>query len=473
MSDKKRNEHLAIIAFLSLYFIALVVLAFSKNGTGDQGDSVHHYLCAHYAFDHPRLFFDHWAKPVFTLLSAPFAYFGFAWMKVYNSLVTCLALYITCRSAVVLKYPQPWLAAFFGAFMPRYLLLTQSGLTEPTFALFLILGVYFQLKDKSLTAAILISFLPFVRYEGLVIMGVFGIYYLINREWKYLPLLLTGHVAYSLAGYYFHHDLFWVITENTNATFWSYGSGSWLHFVKNLFYVIGPPLYFLWLAGIIFMLIVLGKPSLGLPGKLFRKELWLVYGSMTAFIGAHTVFHGLGIFKSMGLLRVLICVLPLVALVCLNGWNAAFRLVPKGKWKEMLKICLLIYVAIFLFSRHPAAVQWERDLSLHPTQVLLEDVAKYLEDFPGRRFYYTAPYLSMLLNYDHFDWDSNRRFVEFLKDDVPSGSIGIWDNLFNVLDDGIQLEQLEKDSRLRKLKTFEVKNQWYDYQFVVFEFVGK
>ena len=64
-------------------------------------------------------------------------------------------------------------------FTPTYYVLTFSGLTEPLFALILIIGTYLCAKEKHASASILISFLPFVRSEGLIILGVFGFYFII------------------------------------------------------------------------------------------------------------------------------------------------------------------------------------------------------------------------------------------------------------------------------------------------------
>ncbi|MCS7078406.1 MAG: hypothetical protein NZ455_16965, partial [Bacteroidia bacterium] len=127
---------------LILYIFICAWTIFYFNGTAGTGDTITHFLFAKYAFKYPIFFFDHWAKPVFTLLASPFAQFGFTGIKVFNALVTVFTLYFTYQCAVLLKINQPILPVLFCILMPSYYILTFSGLTEPLFALFLSVGVY-------------------------------------------------------------------------------------------------------------------------------------------------------------------------------------------------------------------------------------------------------------------------------------------------------------------------------------------
>lgn len=468
------RQHQIVLLFLLLYGLLLFVLAFTLDGTGDDGDSVLHYLCSRYAPQHPWLFFDHWAKPFFVLLTAPFAQFGFVGMKIFNSLCTCFALYFTYRTAVELKLPQAYLAPVFGALMPLYFVLSLSGLLEPLTALMLILAVFLELKDKSLAAAILISFLPFVRYEGLIIMGVWAIFYGLSGKWKFIPLLFIGHLIYSIAGYPIYGNLLWVFTGNSNATFWAYqDGGNWDHFIVSLIYVIGVPLYALWWLGLLHELWIWLQPKRRTAPTVFRHELWLVYGAMTAFLAAHTIFYGLGIFKTLGMLRVLLSIAPLLAIVCLKGWLLLFQYLPKGWWQTAAQAVFLFYILIFPCTKNPAAINWERDLHLHPTQILLKDVTAFLQStYPNRCYYYTPSYISILLDLDHFDREKNRRFIEIFQADVPPGAIAIWDDWFNVQDDSITLEEVEQLPDWRKVQSFETLDRSRLVQYVVFEYIG-
>ena len=84
---KNISEIKLVTLIMGAWFIVLCLVAIFTNGTGDAGDSVQHYLFSKSAFKHPELFLDHWAKPIFVLLSAPFAQLGFVGMKIFNCLI--------------------------------------------------------------------------------------------------------------------------------------------------------------------------------------------------------------------------------------------------------------------------------------------------------------------------------------------------------------------------------------------------
>ena len=90
-------------ALLALYAGCAVATILFFNGTGDEGDSVHHYLFARYAPLHPALFMDHWAKPLYVLLACPFAQFGFVGAKIFNVLAMMGAMWFTYLTAQALR----------------------------------------------------------------------------------------------------------------------------------------------------------------------------------------------------------------------------------------------------------------------------------------------------------------------------------------------------------------------------------
>lgn len=140
---------------LVIYCGCLAAGIFFFTGTGDMGDSVAHFLFARYAVVHPELYFHHWAKPVFVLLASPFAQFGFEGAKVFNALVSMACVYFTYRVAFQLKLKQHWIVALLLICMPLNYILTLSALTEPLFALFTILALYWCLGKKYVEAAAL------------------------------------------------------------------------------------------------------------------------------------------------------------------------------------------------------------------------------------------------------------------------------------------------------------------------------
>lgn len=432
---------------VSLYALLAILTIALFNGTGGGGDSIHHFLFAKYAPDHPELFFDHWAKPLFVLLSSPFAQFGFLGMKIFNGLTGLFTVFFTIRIANQLGLKNDWLAGILIIFSPLSFALTFSGLTEPLFAFFLAMSVFFILNEKWTLAIVLASFLPFIRSEGLIILGVFGFYLLLQKRWKLLPWLLAGHIVYSIAGYFVYEDILWVFTKIPYARMDSaYGSGDLFHFARQLNYILGVPIFTLFLLGII------GTIVRWIRGSARSELTILIFLGFLAFFVAHSLFWYLGIFNSMGLIRVLIGVIPFIAIIGLLGYNTLTEDLV-GRWPKVktgLQILLVIYILIFPFSSNPAAMNWEKDLMLSRDQQLSHEVANEIEEKFGRdhRFILAHPYLSFALDIDHFDSEQRVALSPDYQSYLKSGDILIWDQWFSVVEQGIQKDQLDAQSNL-------------------------
>ena len=425
----------ALAAWTIIYF----------DGTGDTGDSVSHYLFAKYAPKHPELYFDHWAKPVFVLLASPFAQFGFTGMKIFNSCVVLLTIFTTYNIAKKLKFKNAIIVCIILIFTPLYFALTFSGLTEPLFALVLSISILLLLKDKYGTAAIIISFLPFIRSEGLILIGVFAFYFILKYKWKMLPLLAIGHLIYSCAGYFIHHDLFWVIRQIPYAHLDSiYGYGTLFHFSEKLFYLLGLPIYFLLVVGLIAIYWDAIKKKSNL-----NEQVLLALGFLTFFI-AHSLFWFLGIFGSMGLLRVFICVMPIIALVALKGCNFITETVfGQSKLPQLIfKALLIIGVIISPFTTNKAALNFNRDFSISQEQLLVQQMADFsIKNYGTKQTYVCAhPYFSLALDIDPFDKTKMVDWNESNLLNLQSGSLLIWDSHFALIDLGVTKQIIDLDS---------------------------
>ena len=455
-------------SLIGIFAILLYTLAVLTDGTGDSGDSVMHYFFSKYAFVHPENFVNHWAKPVFVLLSAPFAQFGFVGMKVFNCTVALLTAFFVFKTCLALGIKNSWLSVLFLFFSVKYFILIFSGLTEPLFALLLISAIYFSINKKYFVTAVIISFLPFVRSEGWLMMGLFAFYFIIVKQYKMLPVLLIGHAVYSLAGFFYYKDLFWIFTANPYSSLNSiYGHGELLHFVRQLFYVVGIPLYFLLACGIFYFLFAFFRKQN--RTSFFKEELILIYGSFFVFFIAHTLFWYLGIFGSGGLNRVLISVMPLTAIIGLRGINfISFEEKIKNKIIPItLKAVLIIYVLVFPFTPNHAALHLENDFSLAPDQLLSNDFAATIKEiYPEKKYYYEYTYFSESFGIDPFDKNLHDNIGSLEKlCNIPSKSVIIWDDWYAPVQAGVKLDDLRNDT-INFSEKISIKKD--STQFVVF-----
>ena len=438
-----------IYIVVGLYTIAGIFTIIFFDGTGGSGDSIYHYLHARYAPVHPEHFFDHWAKPLYVFLACPFAQFGFTGIKVFNLINALITIYFSYKIAAAFHLKNAILVSVFMFFSPLFYILTFSGLTEPLFATVLTIGIYLLLKQKHTSASILLSFLPFVRSEGMIILGVVAFFLIIDRKWRYIPYLIAGHVIYSVAGYFHYHDLLWVFNRNPYSTLNSlYGNGELLHYVDQLIYVVGVPLYILFWIGVLSSLTDLIRKR-----STASFQTLIVLGFFS-FLIAHSLFWYLGIFNSMGLKRVFVGVVPLMSIFALKGFNfiteeliGKFRVI-----KISLQYILVIYVIIFPFTSNPAALDFKTDMSLSTDQKCAIDVAEHIKtkytSLP--RLVYNHPYLSEVFNIDHFDHDVRASIFKDFKSNTKKDDVLIWDNWFCVIEDNIPNESLESSDILKK-----------------------
>jgi hypothetical protein len=468
LSDFKAiDDQKGVFAFISLFFIISLIIAFTFDGTGDAGDAIAHYHFARFAFAHPEHFFNHWAKPLFVLLAAPFAQFGFIGIKIFNIICVTISLVFTYKIAQKLNLPNAWLAPFILATCSGYFTLMFSGLTEFLCAAMLSVAFYQYIAHKNwLWATILISFLPFVRSEGLLIIGVVSVFLIVKKRWSLLPLLAIGHIVYAFAGYVVHKDLGWVFNKMTYATLSAYGSGSLFHFVDKLYYLTGLPHFLFWIIGTIGFLVGILRGSLG---KQAQEITFLIFGSFFTFLIAHSLFWYLGIFLSFGLIRVMNAVMPFFALISLFGFNFFIHSIKNVKAQNIVKQLIIIYFIVFQAIPHPSSINWKTDLSLDEGQVFAKDAALFLkEKYPNHTYFYLHPQIPLTLNMDNFD---KKKFRDFsgIRDstNLKTNAIFVWDNLFCVLDAGIHLEEVMKNSKLEVVKSYETVNK--SHQLVLFK----
>jgi hypothetical protein len=268
-------------------------------------------------------------------------------------------------------------------------------------------------------AALVISLLPFVRSEGLLILGVVAFYFIVKHSYKYLPVLLSGHILYGIAGFIYYQDLLWTVNKIPYASMSSpYGSGEWYDFFIKMNYTIGIPLYLLLVLGIGFILITL------FTGKIKK-----------------------------------------------NGYNLITheKLTKPKMVNYALKFILAAYVIAFPFTPNPAAVNWNKDLALGADQDIINEIASLVkEDFADYKLYYSHPYISMALDLDHFDKTLHEDLISYNKGvDIPDESLLIWDNWFSQFQNGVTLEVLRRNEQLEEIGTYELEKDGHRSRFVV------
>jgi len=218
------------------------------NGDNYVGaDNISHFQIARYSFKHPELFLDLEGKPVYTALLAPFTLFGYNIAKAFNLIVAVLTLVLTAKLSDKIFKGSSNYVIILTAFSPVYFFLMITCLPEVLFSLFTVVAVYMFSRNKFYYSAIVLSFIPFIQFEGVVLFPVFALAFLLKRKYWPVLFLCFGTVFYTIIGYFTFGDGLWIMHKFPHSTEGSVsGGGSLIHFITKSNLIFGIPCLFCW-----------------------------------------------------------------------------------------------------------------------------------------------------------------------------------------------------------------------------------
>jgi len=447
-------------------------MALFFNGTCDEGDSTEHFLFAQSAFAHPENFVNHWAKPVYMWLAAPAAQFGFAGVKLLNITYLSLHLLFLVKIARRFNTGNYWVLPILAVMAPMNLTHSLSGLTEPTFAFWITGGIALLVYDRKFWGYLVLSFLPMIRPEGLIIFCVLGVYMAFARDLKYLPLLLVGHLVVGLTGYWKYHDLLWTVTGTPYATLQAIGQrGTWYSFIERMHVLTGWAIAILLLIGLIDGFLRLLVKNQWLKNRDALLETFLIYGFMLSFFTAHCIFFYKGWFTSLGLLRNFICIMPLMVFIAYRGFLRIWTWLPKKTPTAAVAGGLLVFLILSLILHRT----FRYDLFLNGAQLAMrnaeKDLKQRLPDLNQRNFYFSSKDVALVFGLDNFDqFQSREPYRLYTGEPVPNGSLVIWEDKFMPHEGQTPLEKLQNDNRMFMLGEYKVKDKRYRNDRSVYAF---
>ncbi len=482
-----------------IFLVFLVILSFLSEGTYGGADDMTHYRLSRYSFQYPELLLNHWGKPVFTALSSPFSQFGHNGTKIFNILAGLTAAFLSFIIAKKLNYKNDFLVIIFVVFSPIFTIMMLSGMTEILFSLLVILTVYFVFSEKYIISAIVLSFLPFVRTEGVVIIPVFVAGYIFYEKYKAIPFVALGFIFYSIVGSFYYDDFLWVINKMPYTGTDLYGSGSLLHFVSKTNDIFGYPLTLIMIIGssVIFIATIKSLLKKDFFQTSYFKELLFIFAPMIIYFSAHSYVWWKGSGNSLGLIRVMAGIVPLFALLSLRGLNFAedllskkidklfskkienllFKKAEKLISKKTLKFALIIiyttFIIIMPFRQYKIPVPLGNDLKL------IKETSEWIKNskYSEEKIYYYDPFFFRFLEINPYD---SERMQEKLPDknrpeqDVKINNIVIWDAHFSPNEGQLPLVSLMENPFYKLLKIFSPEKEFttlggYNYEIYIFQ----
>lgn len=454
----KNNSWIVIVLILCL----LPLLYFAPRNEYSYGgaDNYWHYFFSRYAFKYPKFFLHHWGKPVFILLSSPFSQFGLNGIKLFNILCALLSSIVCVKFCRDIGLKFSWLVIPVLLFNPLYFLVSQSALTEPLFSFILIFSAYLLYKENFFWGALLASSLMFSRTEGLFLVVYYGAYLCVLKKWKYIPLLTTTFIIYACIGSFSGHNFFWFFTENPYALKSSYGHGDTFHFFRLYQSIFGLPHVLLLLPGIFILLLsIIKKNELNVFQKPHSntKIFLLVFIPAIMFFVFHVVSWRFGKFSSAGLERVMACIIPCTAILCMFAVNALTNFKMNSRLISFAIIVILLFIVSFPFITN------HFPLKAYSEEKAERDAATWLNKSKGKDFviYYAHPAIVFYTDRDPFDREHNKECFSYYKEcnvekDIPF--YYFWDSSFSEFSCKTSISDLDTCTNMKRIKDFKEDN---------------
>jgi hypothetical protein len=460
-----------VFGIAAIIYVLLVIFA---NGVNGGADTFTHYQMSRYSWIHHDLLLNQWGKPVFTVLFSPMAQFGLQAVIWTNLVLIFLEAYLVLKIANRLDLKRSWLAPLLFLSCPVVFDNAVSSLTEIICALFLILFIHWSLRGKFFLGAIILSFMPFARSEGFVILGVAAMFFFFTRRWKFIPLLAVGSIILNCIGYWCTGIPLWIFDSNpyVNTEITSYGSGSFFHFFIWAIPVFGIGFLFLLKSTWLNAHTILNRLTIDWKSTLVSEEsksfilkhqvvFWIVLGSFWGYFMAHTVLWWQGMWASLGLLRVMFVVAAPMVLLALIEINKFLDKIPAlGNWKFVnVFVLVLCGTAIgtntLILGAVGAPVEYgieEAVLNEMKGWMKAEGVTTEGCVFAGHS------YVSLALDRDPFDYTKMNQLRSFKY--AQKGDLIVWDGHYGPNEENTPIEVMDADTTLILLQEFHPKREY-------------
>jgi 4-amino-4-deoxy-L-arabinose transferase-like glycosyltransferase len=307
---------------------------------GYQQDAGYHFLFARYAPGHPELFVGVWNRPLFTMIYALPAAFGYTAAKLTTVGICLVIAWQTARLARDLGVVRDTLVVPILLLQPSFLILSSETMTEPLFALVFVIALRLHAAGRVKAGMAVASLLILARPEGFLLGMLWGIWVLVDkrdaRPWRRrIPgtmILALGFVLWWIAAYTITGDPLFILHNwppEWNLRSQIYGTGPAWIYPARLAEATGPVFFFIFLNG--------------LRISLRRREHWCLASAFLALFVVHSILRAFSLLGSAGYPRYLVCVSPAIAILTLAGWNALLHVLHSMR----TSLRAVVYVAVW------------------------------------------------------------------------------------------------------------------------------
>jgi len=299
----------------------------------DTGDGLAHFFIAQSVWTNPLALLNHWGKPLFTLLAAPWAALGYTAFVIFNVVVYLCTLWIAFLISGQLAFKSRFMLLFPLGLLTSldYTSNILGGMTEVLFGCMVLLSGLLILQKRWVWFALLISLAPFARSEGQLLLPLAALILAYYKQWKALPFLLVGFFVYAVLGALAFGDFWWYFTQNPyRGAEDIYGHGTWMHYFDYWYVHLGVFGLLMFLAALpVFIFDIIRRKNKE------RSTLLILYFSAIYFgiLLTHIYLWANGKNGALGLTRLAIHGWPGLLLACIIALESRFQGI---KWQTML-----------------------------------------------------------------------------------------------------------------------------------------
>ncbi|MEO6695052.1 MAG: hypothetical protein ABIY50_02410 [Ignavibacteria bacterium] len=324
-----------------LWTVLIIVQAywiFNSDGFYFIDDSCHFNFNRHY-FESYTGSTDAWHRMGRLLLFAIPAQFGLKGVQIASSVLFLLTIFFAYKILIHknVKYAE-WIIPLIG-FQPVLFNISYTSLAELPAAFLIILSYYYFIKEKPSFVMITSSLIFIFRTEYFYVAGIFFLIYLFRKNYKVCLLIFIGPLLWYIYTtvitldplQFFRDMLLHSRLEKIDAGI------DWYYYIIHSAKIFGVIQMILLISGLIIILIK----------KQFRQ-----YGLILIFIvsgiGLQTLLalKGLNLTCSIGQLRYVAVVGPLIGIISVIGLGSFYNLLKFTYLRKIIQILILIVLFI-------------------------------------------------------------------------------------------------------------------------------
>lgn len=431
---RRRKSDWPAFVWLAAFAASGVALALIYPDSYQQ-DGGTHFLFARDVWWNHALLVDVWGRPLFTAVYALPALAGYLPAKLFTVAVSVAAAWQCWRWARDEGMVRSELAIPFFALQPSVMLLAPETMTEPLFALVLVIALRLHRGGRIGAGMAVASLLPLARPEGFFVCLLWGVWTLADGRLRHslwsrtrmLPILASGVAAWWLVALIITHDPGFIIhnwPHNWSPTGATYGTAPWLEYWQMRYEIVAKQFAVPFAAGLVVLLV--------------QRRVATATSLVLMLFALHSVLRHYGMFGSAGYPRYFVCVAPAIALITLAGWNVivdalwrAFDYLAPA-WRRWLRAVAYAGAAIVFARVAHDTLYFIDDHATARDAYAVADANAWLRTHPRpvRQLIWSQAYMCIIRNCDTrrrvFLSDDHARNLALLET-APPNTLVFWD----------------------------------------------